>query len=861
MEKNRKINSIFWGMGIVIYSLLIFVILLAGNKDAFYASDDIMQWGPVVNKGFEQIFSGKGIPYWDFYQYKGLDIFSSGYYGFLNPFMYISYFISRFILAGQIETLNVYKWIMYCLGNLTIYKVLEDFSLRKTTIVIAVLTYSTSLMFFEYIDFYFYFNNYFFVPFMIWIIMHVRNNKTEWFVPGVILAFSLLMGHVQQSCYYVMVYCIIQVVFSVQEKNFKPILKMLLNIAFFVLLSAFQLMASMAVSEYRSVVLASDPTDSFISMEIDIFTVFDLFNIVPLTVGKYGIDRFYHNLGLGIFVWLSIPVFFPEKYKKFRSFVKSKIYYINDKFIKVKGERYCKTMHYFLAVMAYIFSLRMIFLSLFEYYVLDNPDITIIAVLVVVIAAFIISILSKKQFMISEKSLDLCIFLCTASICMLLPFAVYIFAVVLYIRKMIKNAAAKNFSDKELIIHAFMFAGFFFVLFSLGYYGIVALILSLIPVINQFRYLYKCAFIFIPILIVTGAFMLDRINGKFLKVLYRVSAVCIAVSLMNVCYVIYSGQHEYINNDKYDYQHYRESENEVIAILDELDIDKNYRFLTISGHIDNVLKSYTNKSSSICVYGLTKNYCTLYELFSLCGYDNIFSAKGFEQSDAILQDIFYEGMFSNMMNSAMTNIDNMRNDKAYFDKFEEQMINNGVKYVLVTSDDLYLADEFTALLNDMNSRIKVVRTVPWVEGMQLIELDGVRPVCSYGNMEELPLDTLLDELSFHTDFEVSTPVTVSMTYEPHYKAYITDKDGNTLEISISGDKDGYVTFDVPAGNYDVTMKYENKMMDMAVYEAGAVILLTIIFAAVVYFSCRKKPKIDDKISENDFKANIIPEEK
>ena len=67
MEKNSRVNSIFWCMGIVIYSLLIFVILLAGNKDAFYVCDDITQWGPVVKKGFDQIFDGKGIPYWNFF--------------------------------------------------------------------------------------------------------------------------------------------------------------------------------------------------------------------------------------------------------------------------------------------------------------------------------------------------------------------------------------------------------------------------------------------------------------------------------------------------------------------------------------------------------------------------------------------------------------------------------------------------------------------------------------------------------------------------------------------------------------------------------------------------------------------------
>ncbi len=840
MPSERKRNEVFWITGIILYSILIFVILLAGNKDVFYADDNITQWGPVIQSGFDQIFDGNGIPYWDFYQYKGLDIFSSGYYGTLNPFMYISHFISRCIFSGNITTITAYIWLMYCLGNIALYNVLKDFSLKKGVIITALLTYSISPIFFEYTFYYFTFNNYFFIPFLIWVMMNVRGHRTEWFVPGIILAFSLLMGHAQYSCYYVMLYCIIQVVYAVQDRNLRSVLRMLANIFIFILLSMSFLLCLLSVSADRYDIIEES---MFIDAAIDSFDIFDPFNIMIFRPEIYGRAYYENNLGLGIFAWLSVPVFFPGIYKKILLNIKNKIKIIDEKYISVRGDKYKKNICYFFAVSAYIFSFRIIFLMLFQYYTVPKPDLTIIPALLTLIIIFIVSVCSKKHFMISGRSLDICIFLCLASVCVMLPIVVYIAAVILYILAMCKNMAAKNFSQKELIIHAFMFAGFFFVLFSLGYPGLVAWILSFIPVINQFRFLYKCAFIFIPILIVTGAYMFDRINGKILKVLYRVSAVCIAVSLMNVCFIIYSGRHDYINNDKYDYQHFRKSEKEVTAILDELDIDKNYRFLTMSVHIDSDLETSMNKSSSICAYGLTKNYCTLYGLFSLGGYDNTFSAEGFEQSNAILQDVIYEGMFSNMMNSAVTNIDNMRNDKAYFDKFEEQMINNGVKYVLVTSDDLYLVDEFTALLNDMNSRIKVVRTVSWLEGMQLIELDGVRPVCSYGNMEELPLDTLLDELSFHTDFEVSTPVTVAMTYEPHYKAYITDRDGNTSEISISGDKDGYVTFDVPAGNYDISLKYENKIMDLAVFEAALTILFTLIAVPVISYRYKKKDKL------------------
>ena len=97
MNMKIKHEKLLYFIGITFYSIMIFAILLAKNKDAFYADDNIMQWGPVTRRAFDEIFSGKGIPYVNFYQYKGIDIFSSGYYGLINPFMYISYILSRFL--------------------------------------------------------------------------------------------------------------------------------------------------------------------------------------------------------------------------------------------------------------------------------------------------------------------------------------------------------------------------------------------------------------------------------------------------------------------------------------------------------------------------------------------------------------------------------------------------------------------------------------------------------------------------------------------------------------------------------------------------------------------------------------------
>ena len=119
-----------------------------------------------------------------------------------------------------------------------------------------------------------------------------------------------------------------------------------------------------------------------------------------------------------------------------------------------------------------------------------------------------------------------------------------------------------------------------------------------------------------------------------------------------------------------------------------------------------------------------------------------------------------------------------------------------------------------------------------------MELDGVNPICSYGGSEELPLETSLDELSFHTDFSNPETVTISMTYNPHYIIRLTDTNGNVTEIKPTESKSGYNEAEIPAGSYDVEFTYKNNVMDAAVILAIITILLTA--AAITTVSISKK---------------------
>lgn len=831
MKTKSKREGLLWFLGITLYSLLIFTALLAGNKDVFYSTDDnIMQWGPVIRRAFDQIFNGQNIPYWNFYQYKGLDIFSSGYYGLLNPFMYISYILSRFVFSYELETLVIYEWLMYWLGLLIMCRVMKELSLRLATIIISLITYSTSILFFSYAFYYFTFNNFFFMPLFLWIMMRTRNHKSRWFVPGIIMAFSLLMGHVQYSCYYIIAYCIIQVVFAVQDKDWKTILPIFTTIGLFAGLSSVFMLQSLSVSEYRDRILLNEPS-AFLLDSINVKQVFN--PISTLMFHSEVIDRtvLNHNVGLGLFPLFSLMTLFPF-YNRLCEWLEKKLKQPDLRLYENKSESYQKKFQHFLIAVIYFISAKL-FLSAIVYDIIADIVMTIIIILAIAVCAFV-SMRSEKNFFISQKSILWCMRLFPISLCLYAPFYLYIAMVVLYIISCTKKMDVQQLSVKERCLHAFMFAGFFFVLFGAGWQGVVALIMNKIPVINKFRFLYKCSFIYIPILIICGAAVLDKASVKFQKHLYRASAVFSVIAFANIVYITYSGMHPYINNKIFDYQHYRKTEQEITAQMEKVGVDSNYRFLTL-GKSTLAPETSIEISSQICTYGLTKNYCTVYGVFSLAGYDNIFTTKGFEQSDMLLSSINIEGMMCNMVANP-TMYRGYMESKDKIKMFETQMIENGVKYVLLPKNDAEVTDIFNELI-DTCEQLKIIRTVPWSHNYVLTELGGVKPICSYDNTEKLPLETSLDVLRFQTDFTETKTVTISMTYDPHYIMRLTDSKGTVSELQLKESASGYVTAEIPAGTYSVKFYYENFVMDLAVILA----IVTLLLTAVAIFVTAKQP--------------------
>ena len=332
---------------IIVLSQLFFCLLNYSNINAALADDNMFQWEPIIKKSFDKCFAGNMIPFYDFYQYKGLDIFSTGYYGQLNPFMYMAYYISVYIFSYRVKILVIYIMLLYCLGNMSLYLLLTELKVSEKVKILSVFSYASSSFFFIYEFYYFTFNNYFFIPAFILVVLKCKKSILEWVAPGILLAASLLLGHVQYSVYYVMIYCIIQLIFCFQQRRIKPLGQLCVGVTLFFALNVFFLLSMIngaGTREFSGI----DKSDFFReSLQIyDYFRVFKPFK----SIGYSGVvtrDTYNDYVGLGISAYICLSILFTENNKnRINNIVENIVngYTKKYKTINKQKEKYRKTI-------------------------------------------------------------------------------------------------------------------------------------------------------------------------------------------------------------------------------------------------------------------------------------------------------------------------------------------------------------------------------------------------------------------------------------------------------------------------------------------------------------------------------------
>ena len=252
-------------------------------------------------------------------------------------------------------------------------------------------------------------------------------------------------------------------------------------------------------------------------------------------------------------------------------------------------------------------------------------------------------------------------------------------------------------------------ASIFFILFSIeGKSGIIAIALSKIPIINTFRFLYKCAFIFIPLMVIPAAFALNNIKKKRRSIIVFIVVLSV-IGISNSCYLINSGLHTYFNNERYPYNSGIDYVKNVSSRIDKIGADRNnYRFLAITeGNKSFAEDSYIESSSVDFCDKMTKNMSTMVGVFTLAGYDNTFTKMSYNQSNLILSDINLNNMYTNSVNGYETfnKLADLADNDPKLRKFYYQLKDNAVKYYLFDKD----------ATNSLNAFKRLCDKIPEVE--------------------------------------------------------------------------------------------------------------------------------------------------
>lgn len=206
-ERKRKTGISEVGALLVVLSLIGYLLLLAGgNPEVFLIDDNRTQWYPVMERAFEDFLTTGRIYCYDFYQMKGMSVAGQGYYGVMNPFMLLSYTVTR-LLPGGIDAITFYIGLMVVLGNFFCYLTCRRFGCKQVSAFLLTMTYSTMGCFWAFFYWYYVFNNYFLVPFLIYVFLCCRQGgRLMYCACGIVLAMDLWMGNVQYTFYHYLLF-------------------------------------------------------------------------------------------------------------------------------------------------------------------------------------------------------------------------------------------------------------------------------------------------------------------------------------------------------------------------------------------------------------------------------------------------------------------------------------------------------------------------------------------------------------------------------------------------------------------------------------------------------------------------------
>lgn len=737
MSRTKKIGIYLF---IAALSALMTACWCGFRHDGFLADDNRTQWYMVMQPAYEQFFSGDGMPVYDFYQMKGMKISEPGYYGTTNPMMTASFAAVRF-LHIPFSGITVYIFTAFALGNMFMYAVCRELKCGAGLSLLAALSYSSCGAFCAFFYWYYIFNNYFMIPLIVLLVLKSADTALEFFVPGLALAFDLLLGNVQYTCFHYMIYCIICVITGALKRK-RSFAAMASNIAVGIGLSApFFILLISASSELQS--------NGFFMEETSILDI--IFNSA---------------LPMGLLDALGLE---------------------GGDFSLFKGTVLGRTDR-----MLYYFASCTAPMLLFAFFY----------------AGKLFTGIKKAK---SENKLKSPAVMCSAAA----EAAINGY----------KKLCGRDFSSK--LTAALAIALLFFLFYSNG--GFTAIVLSKIPVINKFRYLFKALFAAAPIAAMLTAVLIKGSSGSFGRLKKTAEILCLLFGIIGIANNYFVCEKIYTS---YTYDEMSVSDEALYAekLISDGKLDlKNYRALSIFGDSADVF-NYRNNFS--------RNFPTYIKRFSVGAYEISVSGERSAQYGMLMPGTNFLTSYANS-GTARDFANSLKNDPALT---ERQLIVNSVKYLIIQnppqSGDGSYAEEIKELIASLEN-VRIVRAEPLNEKYSLIELEGVNSLCADENGNTVPLAyDRMDLLAFEAaDAE---KLFTSLAYDKGLFAYSEDGDGNRTYGKISSDSDGNAVIDAAGLSGRIYLGYGGRIYGVSFAFEIIITAAFAVFAAAALFGRREK---------------------
>lgn len=377
-------------------------------------------------------------------------------------------------------------------------------------------------------------------------------------------------------------------------------------------------------------------------------------------------------------------------------------------------------------------------------------------------------------------------------------------------------------------------AAFFFFL-SLMSGGVAAYFLSVMPVVSNFRFLFKAIFPVTPLAVLLLAYLVgaaecrisaDSYENGAMKTVSRktlcfryaaafLASAFVCIGAVNACDTVK------LVREMFDMRiegKFAEEKEMALSFLEAAGVDgKNYRtaaFLQFPG---------VNDECFAISHNLTRNFPTAVGVFSLAGYEIATPENRLEMFDAIYSAEKDYAVF--------VNADTMEKFWCHLlddpKKVEKQLIENGVRYLLLdktTLADNRLALEKKEFLADWQERredviaalqtlpdIRVERVCSFNEHYDLVELAGTDSLCVDGAGHQVPLtDENMQTLTFAA--QAKETYTLSFAWDAHLTAFVAEADGTVRALPVEKTENGNIRLSTAeSGGGRVTLTWHDPL--------------------------------------------------